>query len=359
MKKVLLVSAYPYSKTSRGMDVLTECFEELNWDTSHLTFPRVFYTVKKSKRFDTSVKEIISNTAFPPYVDSVMYWFPKLLFDIMVQYQRHKASFIDFAAYDCIVLESGKPLFLLDLIPDSTKIIYRQSDSVRYVLGKNKHYIGLEDLILKRAEKIIVVKERFKNLLDKETQKKTHVIRNGFNIPENFTSENPYKDNSLNAIYVGLTKLDVNTLKNICIKITHLNVHIFGSCLTNLDLLKLRNIKNLFYYGFKPKEEYLKYIKYADVAIFPFKDWDGMKWVGFTTKYLNFMYYQLPIVSYLTGDKSEFDGMGVYFASDENDFVEKIVEIIKSPEKVDSGIDFNFYSHTQRIKEYKEFINSL
>ena len=173
MKKVLLVSAYPYSKTSRGMDVLTECFEELNWDTSHLTFPKVFYTVKKSKRFDTSVKEFISNTALVPYVDSVMYWFPKPLFDIMVQYQRHKASFIDFGAYDCIVLESGKPLFLLDLIPDSTKIIYRQSDSVRYVLGRNKHYIGLEDLVLKRAEKIIVVKERFKNLLDKEVQKKT------------------------------------------------------------------------------------------------------------------------------------------------------------------------------------------
>ena len=28
MKKVLLISPYPYTKTSRGMDVLTECFEE-------------------------------------------------------------------------------------------------------------------------------------------------------------------------------------------------------------------------------------------------------------------------------------------------------------------------------------------
>ena len=359
MKKVLLISPFPYSKTSRGMDVLTECFEELQWDTNHLIFPNVFYTVKKSTPFNTTVKEFITKKSFFPYVDSVMKSFPNLLFDLMLLYQRQKASFLNFSEYDYIILESGKPLFLLGLIPNTTKIVYRQSDSVRYVLGKNKYYIGLEDEVLQRAEKIIVVKDRFKEILDKKFQEKAQIIRNGYTIPENLNLINPYTVNSLNAIYVGLTKLDVNTLSIICSKIPHLNVHIFGACLTRLDQWRLRNIKNIFYYGFQPKEIYLPYIKYANVAIFPFKDWDGMKWVGFTTKYLNFMYYKLPIVSYLTGEKSEFDGMGVYFAADENDFANTVSKIIESPKKVDSGIDFKFFSHAQRKREYREFINTL
>ncbi len=359
MKKVLLVSPFPYSKTSRGMDVLTECFEQANWQTHHLTFPNVFYTVKKATHFNTTVKELIAKKSYFPYIDSIMKWFPRWLFRLMQTYQASKARFMHFGQYDYIVLESGKPLFLLNLIPIDTPIIYRQSDSVRYVLGSNKYYIGLEDMVLNRAEKIIVVKERFKNILEKDILEKVYVIRNGYTIPKDLKLVNPYKQNSINAIYVGLTKLDVHTLKKIGMELTNLNIHIFGDCLTRLDLWKLRNIKNIFYYGFQPKEQYLAYIKYANIAIFPFKDWDGMKWVGFTTKYLNFMFYKLPIVSYLTGEKSEFEGMGVRFVANENEFVNSVSKIIKSPKKIDTGIDFNFFSHAQRKIEYKKFIDTL
>lgn len=359
MKKVLLVSPFPYSKTSRGMDVLTGCFDDLNWDTTHLTFPNVFYTVINNEPFNSGVHAIISRRAAIPYIDSIMRWFPKAFFHIMQIYQSSKARFIDFEQFDYIVLESGKPLFLLDLIPDTSKIIYRQSDSVRYILGKNKYYIGLEDKVFERAEKIIVVKERFKNSLAKNIQEKVWVIRNGYTIPKDLKLENPYEPMSVNAIYVGLTKLDVNTLNSICLRNPHLNVHIFGPCLTNMDLWKLKHISNFHFYGFQAKEIYLPYIKFADVAIFPFKQWDGMRWVGFTTKYLNFMYYQLPVVSYLTGDLAEFKGMGVQFASNSDDFADLVAKIIQSPYKIDSGIDFNFFSHEERKKEYKEFIHSL
>ena len=358
MKKVLLISQYPYSKTARGMDVLTECFEELNWDTSHLTFPNVFYTVKKTKPFPTTVKEYIARKAIIPYVDSLMRWFPKPLFTMMLSYQKRKTSFIDFAAYDYIVVESGKPLFLLDSIPESIKIIYRQSDSVRHILGKNKYYIGLEDKILHKAEKIIVVKERYKKLLDEKFHKKVQVIRNGLSIPENIKLTNPYQGNSTNAVYVGIKMLDVKTLKEICLKNPNLKVHIFGTCLTKLDLLRLRKIKNFFYYGFQPREKYLPFIKYADVAICPYKDWYGMK-AGFTTKYLNFMYFKLPIVSYSAGQESEFAGMGVYFVSGAEEFADKVSQIIRSKEKVNLKIDFNFFSHNERKKEYRQLINSL
>ena len=359
MKKVLLVSPYPYSKTSRGIDVLTECFEDLGWETSHLTFPNVFYTVSKSNSSHTNVKEIISNKAFIPYVDGLMWWFPKPLFRIMQYYQSSKSRFVDFSVYDYVFLESGKPLFLLNIIPENTKIIYRQSDSVRYILGKNKYYIALEDTVFEKADKIIVVKERFKKILDDNIQMKTSVIRNGYSFESNFEIRNPYMINSKNAIYVGLTKLDVNTLKNLCQKIPDLNIHVFGACLTKMDLWKLKGMDNFYFHGFQPKEKYLGYIKYANAAIFPFKNWDGMKWVGFTSKYLNFMYYKLPVVSYLTGEAEEFSGMGVVFASDADDFVEKVQRVLQSGKKVDSGIDFDYFSHEQRKKEYQEFIKTL
>ncbi len=95
MKKVLLVSSYPFSKTGRGMDVLTECFEESGWETTHLTFPNVFYTVKKTERFETKVNEVISKKAFFPYVDSAMSWFPRYIFKLMILYQQYKACMID------------------------------------------------------------------------------------------------------------------------------------------------------------------------------------------------------------------------------------------------------------------------
>lgn len=359
MKKVLLVSPYPYSRTGRGMDVLTECFEESDWETHHLQFPNVFYSVSKTRKFTTNVKEFYSGKALVPYVDSVMKWFPRWLFNLMCNYQNNKVKGIRLGDYDYIVLESGKPLFLLNIIPEKTRLIYRQSDSVRHVLGKNKYYIQLEDLIYERAEKIITVKDRFKSLLPKHIQAKTNVIRNGYSIPEELNLENPYAEQSKNAIYVGLTKLDYKTIKTICMENPELDTHIFGACLNKKDLLKLRKLKNFHYYGFQPRDMYLSYIKYADVAIFPFKAWDAMKWVGFTTKYLNFMYYNLPIVSYLTGERSEFEGMGVHFAVDPDDFSKKISDILISGERGNAQIDFHFFSHGERKKEYKDFISSL
>ena len=359
MKKVLLVSPFPYSKTGRGMDVLTESFEESGWETSHLNFPNVFYTVRKKGNFSTNVLQYTSKKALIPYIDSLMKWFPGFLFSLIVSYQRKKASFINFNDYDYVVLESGKPLFLIDKIPGTTKIIYRQSDSVRYILGKNKFYIELEDKVFKRAERILVVKGKFKKLIDEKFQLKSEVILNGYSIPQNINLVNPYDDHTKNAIYVGLSKLDIITLKTISNESPKLNIHIFGDCLKKTDLWKLKKFNNIFYYGFQNQEKYLSYIKYADVAIYPFKKTDGMKWAGFTSKHLNFMYYNLPIISYLTGEKSEFDGMGVHFAENAHDFALKVSKVIESKERGQANIDFHFFSHEERKKEYKEFINSL
>ena len=45
-QRVLLVSSYPFSQTSRGMDVLTEAFEREGWNVDHLNFREHFIRLK-------------------------------------------------------------------------------------------------------------------------------------------------------------------------------------------------------------------------------------------------------------------------------------------------------------------------
>jgi len=355
---VLLVSAYPYTQTGRGMDVLTNVFEIQGWDTTHLIFPNVLYTIKKKIKFDSVVRELLSRFAVIPYLDRLMYWFPKQLFYLYLKYAVSKVDFIDWLKYNYVILESGKPLFLLDVIPESVKIIYRQSDSVRLVLGKGKWYIDLEDRVCQRAERIITVKDYYRNNLPLSSRDKAVTIRNGFSIPEEKIYINPYIERTKNVVYVGLTPLDPKTLDLLCKENKNIEFHIFGSCLKIWQHRRLSINTNFHFYGFCPRDEYLPYLAYADAAIFPFKYFPGMDHVGFTSKYLNFMYFKLPIVSYLTGNRDEFSPYPIHLPQSPEDFSSRLrVAIAEGP--VDYDIDFDFFSHKGRKKEYSQFINML
>lgn len=357
-KKVLLVSPYPYTQTGRGMDVLSGLFEEEGWETTHLTFPHVLYTPKKKDLFSTSVTELQGRFTLIPYIDVLMKWFPRWLFRLYQKYAVSKVFFIDWKSYDYVVLESGKPLFLLDTIPDDVTLIYRQSDSVRMVLGKGKWYIDLEDRICLRAQEILIVKDYYRSSLPESTRDKATEIRNGFAIPNDADFENPYSSESRNAVYVGLTPLDSRTLALLCTKNPDIHLHIFGNCLRPWQLVKLKKYQNFHFYGFQPWNLYMKYLKHADAAIFPFKHFSGMDHVGFTTKYLNFMYFRLPIVSYLTGEKSEFDGLPIRFPENSEEFNRNVRQAVDGG-PVEYDFNFEFYSMEGREREYRDFINSL
>lgn len=360
MKKVILVSPYPYTNTGRGMDVLTSTFDEAEgWEVSHLTFPKVFYTVGKKSGFSKTVKELSGKQVLFPYFDRLMYWFPLFLFNWIKRHNNRSARHIRWEKYDYVVIESGKPLFLLEEIPYSVKIIYRQSDSVKRILGKNRYYQQLEDQVFERASQILVVKELEKQLIPQMFEYKVRVIRNGFSLPEQKNLPSPYNGPGPHAVYVGLTPLDVKTLIVILRKVHDLKIHIFGSCLRPWDVLMLKTFNNIHYYGFQPQEVYVPYLQYADLAIYPFKDWGGMKHVGFTTKYLNFMYYGLPIISYLTGSLEDFTGLPIIFASDPEDFAENTAACANNPVKIDYQVDWDFFSLEGRKKEYHQLIRSL
>lgn len=358
-RKVLLVSPYTYSLTSRGMDVLTNCFDEEGWRVDHLTFPRMYISPNVSPPADTSVNCIYADKTFFPYIDRLMYWFPKVLFDLVKFINNNKAKKVDFSQYDLIVLESGKPLFLMDIIPENIPLVYRLSDSVRYVLGKNKHYQNLENTIFERSQKMIFKKKIYKTFLQAHQQKKVSVIENGMAIPENLDPKPSFPINTLNAVYVGLHQLDYPTLKGLLIDRDDCHFHIIGPCLLKSQVKRLEAFSNFHYFPFLSKEKYMPMLRDASIAIFPFKRSDKMKWFGLTSKFLHFMYFQLRIISYPTGYEGEFKELPVLFADSKQDFISLTRKALNETKKVQYNIDFLYYSSDSRKNEYKEFIKKI
>ena len=275
MKRVLLVSPYPYTQTNRGMDIMTLAFEQSGWETHHLVFPNVFYTVKKKAQFPTSVIEHKAGKTHIPYVDSVMKKLPSFIFRWLVQRHQAKVRNIEWEKFDAVVLESGKPLFLLDLIREKTRLIYRQSDSVRIFLGKNPDYVQLEEDTIEASNHTLVVKERFKHEIEKKHHEKITVIRNGFSVPKNYSIQSPYRKNTKNAVYIGIAPLDEKGLKIICKSSPDVDFHIFGTGLRRFSGFHGQPA-NLYNHGYANASEYLPYLSHADIYILPFKRTERM-----------------------------------------------------------------------------------
>ncbi len=353
--KVLLVSSHPLSPTGRGMDVLSYTFAHLGWDVTHLQFPVYPYSNTNNMQ-DSGITRLKGKMNYLPYVDSLMWWLPGFLFRLIARYSASRTGNIDFSQYRYIVLESGKSLFLLPRIPSSVKIIYRQSD----VLGRGRHYCALEDEVSRRACSIILVKDYYRQSILPEYRHKTTVIRNGFNLPAKVETENPYRQ-PLNAVYVGLTPLNPQTLSALCSAFPDLHVHIFGSCIRSRRVQRSlkRKHSNFHFYGFRPPSEYLPCLQHATLAVFPFKDWGGMAHVGFTSKFFNYMYFSLPIVTYRTGDPEEFKPYGIVPAGDQEAFIRQVGEILKNPAPREYKVDWEFFSPAGRRRAYEEYIQNL
>ncbi|MCG8453865.1 MAG: glycosyltransferase [Spirochaetales bacterium] len=358
MKRVLLVSPYPYTPTNRGMDLLTLAFENAGWETHHLIFPNVFYTVKKKKTFQTQVVELKAKKTLIPYVDSLMKRLPSWVFQWILQHHKKAVRHINFAQYDAVVLESGKPLFLQDLIPAGCQKIYRQSDSVRLVLGKNPDYIALEDKMIAQSDHVLVVKERFRDSIPQVHQDKVHLIINGFSFPANHDYPNPYPPGSKNAIYVGLTDLDAECILETCKKNPDITFHFFGAGLKRIKR-QIKGLPNLMNHGFTSMAEHLPYLTHATLYVFPFQRNELMSLVGLTSKFYMAMRCQLPIVCYRMEPAEEFKNLPVDFCDSPQEFAETVFQVAQKPTPREYPLPWKKLSRESRLKEYTDFIHLL
>ena len=358
-QRVLLVSSYPFSQTSRGMDVLTEAFEREGWNVDHLNFPRAFYTPKIPPPQGIKVRSLQPSLTWLPYIDRFMWWIPRCLFEIIRSINiRTLDGIVNLSSYSFAVLESGKPLLLLPEMPDTVKIIYRQSDSVNLVLGRGRWYCELENAVFRNATLTILKKDVYRNYVPKNCRDKIVVVENGMAFPDEISARNPFREDSLNAIYVGLHPLDMKTLLLLLRRLRAVDFHIIGPCLNVFQRQILRIFSNFFYSRFLPKEVYMPMLKHSDVAIFPFVRTKKMRWFGLTSKFLHSMYFKLPIVSYYTGLPGEFEELPVKFAGNRTDFVDEVENsIMKKP--VTYAVNFDYYSPQMRMNEYRQVVRDL
>lgn len=339
--------------------MLTEAFEREGWDVDHLNFPRAFYTPKIPPPPGIKVSCLRPSFTWLPYVDRFMWWIPRCLFEIIRLINiRSLGNVVNLSSYSFVVLESGKPLLLLPEIPGTAKVVYRQSDSVNLALGRGRWYCELENQVFRISSLIILKKSIYKNYVPKNCWNRTTIVENGMALPDEISAKNPFREGSLNAIYVGLHPLDMKTLFLLLRRLRDVDFHIIGPCLNAFQRQILNFFPNFFYAKFLSKEVYMPMLKYSDVAIFPFIRTKKMKWFGLTSKFLHFMYFKLPIVSYYTGLPGEFGKLPVKFAEDRIDFVDKVANsIMKKPIKY--AVDFDYYSPRMRMNEYRQVVRDL
>lgn len=361
-----LVSSTPWTPSNRGMDILAEMLVRNNQQVSLITFPNFPWSkspiTTSLNVCGKTIESLNPKSPFIGYIESLMWWSPRFLFHLLQKITTYTIPSIDFENTDIVILESGKPLLLLDKIPLGKKIIYRQSDPLELVLSKNPYFIELEHRIIKRADLTIVVRKSILKYYQEyypELTKKMVVSVNGFNIPLSNIEYNPYYSNDRpKGVYLGYSPIDWKTLVALAENIKDAEFHIIGNCLSKIEANKLKKYKNVILHGNMRPNKYIPYIKNADFAIIPYKlNWSGRKWIGLNSKYLMFMFFGLPIVSYRVGALDEFNNLDILFCDTQKEFVEAVKKIASRPQKLNYDINWAYYSKEGRMAELKAILS--
>jgi len=360
MKRVLIVSGIPWSHSNRGIDLITELFVEEGFYVEHLVFPH-YYTYKnnwssfKVREDLENFRQIFSQNSIP-FDDSVMFWLPKFVKKPIFMSHLRSVKNVDFNKFDIIVIESGKPVLLCDALPEEAFVIYRQSDPV-WIMYKDNAMKEYEKKVYERANLILVPRRKIGMKIPDEFQSKVRIWENGFNVPKVTDYKNPYAENGgKKAVYLGYTPIHRETLEAVAWKNQDCEFHIIGNCISKASMVSIsKRHKNVIFHGTLPADKYLGYIKYADFAFVPYARIRALEYIGLNSKFLLFMFFGLPIVSYSVG---AIDGnYGIFFVNNLQEFLEKI-ESVKKLGKIQYNIDWKYYSSEGRKGELKQILSN-
>jgi len=204
-----------------------------------------------------------------------------------------------------------------------------------------------------------MVKKTYQDDLIPEHKKKSLILRNGFSPPPKNQPRPPFlPNNRLLAVYFGLTPLDGETLRFLLEKNRDMDFHIMGTCLGKKTVQSLDQWNNFYYHGYLTAQEYGPILEHSHVAIVPYGNVPAVKWMGFTSKYMVYMHYGLPIISYPTGRPGEFDPYPqIKIVESKESFQEEIQKVKARPEKIAYDFDFDYYSKDQIKVEYQNLFS--
>lgn len=341
MKKILIISIQEYSLSNRSMDTITEYFLGKKKIVKHLVVGR--NKLKKNKNSFKKIKienfeQLFSKETIFSYLAPMSFLFPDFLLSFIKKRMLKTVNFINFKEYDLIVLETGKPLFLLEKIPEDIPLICRQSDPLDISLRSSRNYfLELEKKAFKRSlVNLIAHREVIKNYIE---------LNNLIEWKSGFESLSVDK-NKINTkkiiSYMGVFKLDLYLIKELAIENPEIEFNIIGNY---KDIL---NIKNIKFHGYLLYNEYIEMLKKSDCFIVPYhlSEVKRMKMLGLTSKYYVAMDLGIPILTrsygFLRDDIKEYN---IYTYTTANEAKIKL--------------DYIFKTKHKKTKKIRDFLENL
>lgn len=361
--RVAVISTIPFTYSNRGDDILTQALMRMGCEVTHIACASDAY-LKDFGNFLTpeDMKQVVLPLNRFGYIDKLMWWMPRSAGRIAIRRSIRGIKF-DFNSFDAIVIGSGKPTFLLPLLPDHATVVYRQSDPMSMMFrGKCAH--EMEKELILRADAILCVRKMGAGLpLYGIGEKKATIIENGFDIPEVVPAGDDLlaRPGRKTAVYVGYTPVDEDLVSALSSGVPEIDFHLIGSCLSKRGQHALKQCNNVIYHGTMKPDDFLPIVARADIGIVPYAEGEYLKGIGLNSKYLMFMKMGLPIVSVPVGCQEEFpESDHLHFVSSADDFVACIRKELERPSRNCSyDIDFETYSKEGRIRAYIDFFTDL
>lgn len=280
MKKILVVSIVPYSHTNRGIDTITSHFIEKGYEVSHLMFGinSLKEIIKIDKIKIDKFQQLFSKSSYFSYLGIMGRYLPDFLLKHIIKKTNESIKYINFKDFDLIVLETGKPLFLLDVIPKNISLIIRMSDPIEYSFkNRRKLFEELEKKAIKRACLTLVAHEKLEEFYKKDFDNIV-LWKTGFDEIRTI-KKNIGNDNSV--VYMGNTGIDYKLLKYLAFKNEKIKFYIIGKH-------KKKNLgKNIIFLGYLDSTKYVELINKSKCFFMPFNDYEvnRLKMLGMTSKF--------------------------------------------------------------------------
>lgn len=314
-KKVILFTEHYYlSSNKAGFHWIAKAFAEKLYDVIIITTPISLLNIKKKaylknnlkslnkiKKVDSHIKEYILFSLLHP-IEIKIKWkiineivkyimamirliYKNTLFDQKIKYEIENA--------DIIVFESSLALLFIERIKKFNKYakyIYRVSDDLRFL--KIDDYVRRKEKMMSFQFDIVSVPslyiyQKFMDYKVKNVYLQKHCINKKM---FDLNVENPYTNNNINAIFVGMSHLDFNFIDIASSYYEDIKFHIIGPFKKQIK----RN--NIIYYGVMKFENTIPYIKYADIGLATRSDANHVEMLSDSLKILQYEYCHVPII---------------------------------------------------------------
>ncbi len=264
MRKILIVSCQPFSFTNRSIDTMTQFFMDKKDNITHLVYG--LSKIKRSGIINSLLNnenfiQLYSDRSYLSYLGFMGKIFPDFLLKLIIKSTNKTIKFINFREYDLIILETGKPLFLLDIIPVDIPLIVRQSDPLEISIGSSRTlFRQMENRAICQSKLFLVAHE--KAVEEYKFSNNIRIWKSGFEIKRIEHKKNIEKS----LFYMGLYKIDKELIKKIAKRYNDYIIHIVGNYKDTL------NLPNVIFHGYLSYDEYMHLLLKSKCYIMPYKN---------------------------------------------------------------------------------------